>query len=150
MAKRLCTMLAAAALAVSSVAVSAADLSPVGRWRTLDDDTGAKTGVIEITLAGDTLQGRIVDMVMKPGENPDPVCLKCTGADKNHPIMGLTILKGLRRDGDVWDGGVILDPWTGNVYSSEVRLDETGTKLFVRGYLGISLLGRTETWIRDD
>src|SRR5215469_3062438 len=137
-------------LAAESTAVSAVEVSPVGRRRTIDAETGADNGLIEITSTGDTLEGRIVRMVMKPGEAPDPICEKCEGAQKGQRVLGLTILRGFRRDGDVWDGGTILDPWTGSLYSAQLRLDETGNKLFVRGYLGIPLLGRTQTWLRGN
>jgi uncharacterized protein (DUF2147 family) len=129
---------------------SAAELSPVGRWKTFDDDTGAQAGVIEITVSHDELVGRIVEMIPGPGDPADPVCGKCAGPEKNQRVLGMTILKGLKHDGDIWEGGTILDPRTGNIYSSELRVDDSGKKLLVRGYLGISLLGRTQTWLRDE
>jgi len=144
------------ALTLSSLAllgaqsVAAADLSPLGRWRTIDDKTGEQTGVVEITQAGDVITGRIVKIVPKPGDPANPVCKKCDGPEKDQPIVGMMILKGFRRDGDGWDGGTILDPRSGNVYNSEFHLDDDGRKLLVRGYIGISLFGRTATWIRDE
>jgi len=142
-----CLILAMLALAWSPGA-SAADVSPVGRWWTFNDQTGLKSGIIEITLVHDELVGRIVMMIPKPGEPEDFLCTQCDGPDKNQHVLGMAILKGLKRDGDVWDGGTVLDPRTGNVYSSQLRMDESGKKLFMRGYLGISLLGRTQTWLR--
>ena len=130
--------------------IAAADPSPLGRWRTIDDKTGEQTGVIEITQTGDVLSGRIVKVIPKPGDAANPVCSKCDGPDKDQPILGMTILKGFKRDGDGWDGGTILDPRSGNVYSSEFHLDDSGKKLLVRGYIGISLLGRTATWVKDE
>jgi uncharacterized protein (DUF2147 family) len=130
--------------------VFAADLSPVGRWRTIDDKTGEQTGVVDIVQSGDELTGRVVKIIPKPGDPADPVCKKCDGPEKDQRILGMMILKGFKRDGDEWDGGTILDPRSGNVYSSELRLDDDGKKLLVRGYIGISLLGRTATWIRDE
>jgi len=128
----------------------AADPSPIGRWRTIDNKTGEQTGLIEIVQSGDELTGRIIKIIPKPGDPTDPVCKKCEGPEKNQRIMGMMILKGFKRDGDEWDGGTILDPRSGNVYSSELRLDDGGKKLLVRGYIGISLIGRTATWIRDE
>jgi uncharacterized protein (DUF2147 family) len=142
-----CLVLALLALAWAPAA-SAAEPSPIGRWWMFDDETGAKSGIIEITLVHDELAGRVVMTIPKPGQPPEFICAQCDGPDKNQRILGLTILKGLKRDGDKWDGGTILDPRTGNVYGSELRIDETGKKLFMRGYLGISLLGRTQTWLR--
>lgn len=144
------------ALTIAAVAVLwapgliAADVSPIGRWQTLDVDTGTPSGQIEIVQSGDELIGRVVRIYPKPGDPPDPVCKKCEGPEKDQRVMGMIVMKGFKRDGDEWDGGTILDPRTGNVYSSELRLDEGGRKLKVRGYIGISLLGRTQTWDRED
>jgi uncharacterized protein (DUF2147 family) len=144
-------LLAAGALAVLfSLGASAAELTPVGHWRTFSDKTGAQTGVIEITQSGDELTGRIIKVIPGPGDPADPVCNKCDGPEKDQRVLGMVILKGFKRDGDGWDGGTILDPRSGNVYSSEIHLDDGGKKLQVRGYIGISLLGRTATWIRDE
>jgi uncharacterized protein (DUF2147 family) len=131
-------------------AASAADLSPVGRWRTFSSRTGRESGMVEIMLVGDTLVGKVIKVIQQPGDPVDPVCGKCEGAEKGQRVIGMTILKGLHRDGDAWDGGTILDPRAGTVYSAEVRLDDGGRKLLVRGYLGISLLGRTVTWLRAE
>lgn len=129
--------------------LSAGELSPVGHWKTFDDKTGAQSGLIEITQSGDELTGRVIKLIPQPGDPADPHCKKCDGPEKDQRVLGMIILKGFKRDGDEWDGGTILDPRSGNVYSSEMRLDDAGQKLFVRGYIGISLLGRTTTWVRD-
>lgn len=128
----------------------AAEPSPLGRWRTFDDNTGAESGLIEITQSGGELQGKVVRIIPHPGDPADPVCKKCDGAEKGQHIVGLTILKGFKRDGDEWDGGTILDPRSGWVYNSTIRVGPDGKSLFVRGYIGISLLGRTQTWQRDE
>ena len=130
--------------------VRAEDMSPVGRWKTISDTTGRETGVVEITRTGDTLSGKVVRIIPGVGDPADPVCRKCDGPEKDQRILGMTILKNFHRDGDEWDGGTILDPKTGSIYSSELRLDDGGRKLKVRGYIGISLIGRTQTWIRDE
>ena len=142
------TIAAVALLGAQSVA--AADLTPVGRWYTIDEQTGQQTSIIEITQTGDVLIGRIVKVMPKPGDPANPICDKCDGPEKNQPYLGMTILKGFKHDGDEWNGGTILDPRSGNVYSSEFHLDDTGKKLFVRGYMGISLLGKTTTWVRAE
>jgi uncharacterized protein (DUF2147 family) len=145
----LCVAAAAAASTMVVCVARADEMSPVGRWRTFSDRTGAETGVVEISQADDALTGKVIRIIPQPGDPVVPVCRKCDGAQKDQRVVGLTILKNFRRDGDMWDGGTILDPRTGWVYSSELRLDDGGHKLQVRGYLGISLLGRTQTWIRD-
>jgi uncharacterized protein (DUF2147 family) len=144
---------AALAILLSAVtwSVSAADeMSPIGRWKTISDKTGHETGIVEISKSGDVLVGKVVKIIAEPGDPADPVCKKCDGPEKDQRVLGMTILKGFHRDGDAWDGGTILDPRTGSIYSSEIHLDDGGHKLQVRGYIGISLLGRTQTWIRDE
>jgi uncharacterized protein (DUF2147 family) len=84
-----------------------------------------------------------------PDEDQNPKCEKCEGALKNAPIVGLRILSGLKKDGDEYTGGEILDPENGEVYSSNLHLIDGGNKLSVRGYIGVSLLGRSQTWIRQ-
>jgi len=74
------------------------------------------------------------------------VCGKCDGANKDKPVVGMNILWGLKKDGDAWEGGKILDPKTGKVYSAKLKL--AGDKLEVRGFLGMALLGRTQTWVK--
>jgi len=144
-----CAVAAGAAVSVASAAF-AADLSPVGLWRTFSVTTGREAGAVEIKQVGDVLVGRIVKSIPQPGDPVDPVCGGCEGTEKNQPVLGLTILKGLRRDGDMWDGGTVLDPRTGTVYSAEIRLDDGGRLLKLRGYLGFSLFGQTVTWIRAE
>ncbi len=124
----------AAALAslVAASSPSAADPSVLGRWRTISDKTGLETGVVEIGQAGDGLAGKVVKIIPQAGDPADPVCKKCDGAEKNQRVLGMTILKGFHRDGDEWDGGTILDPRTGSVYSSEIRLDDGGRKVRIR------------------
>jgi len=136
--------------AFMSQALWAADNSPVGLWQNIDDASGKPRALIRITESNGTLEGRIEKVFPAPGENPDPKCDKCEGANKNAPIVGLTILTGLRKDGDEYTDGKILDPDNGKVYSSTLRLAEDGRKLNVRGYIGLSLLGRSQTWIRQE
>jgi uncharacterized protein (DUF2147 family) len=135
--------------AVSSV--QAANPSPVGLWQTVDDHTGSATGtIVEISASGDELVGRIVKMAAKPGRPADPLCTECQGDLHNAHAIGLSIIKGMKPDGDEWDGGTILDPDSGSTYSCSLRLTDKGTRLVVRGYIGISLFGRSQTWIRAE
>lgn len=140
---------AALLLALLAAGPARADeAGPVGRWTTIDDDTGKPTSVVQIWDEGGKLQGRVESLVLKPGEDPDPKCTKCEGERKDRPIVGMVILWGLARDGDEWSGGHILDPDNGSTYRCLLRPAEGGQKLKVRGYLGISLLGRTQIWER--
>jgi uncharacterized protein (DUF2147 family) len=142
--------MAVVAIVFATSAVNAADLSPVGRWRTFSARTGHESGMVEITQVGDTFIGKVIKIIQQPGDPIDPVCDKCDGPEKNQRFLGMTILKGLHRDGDAWDGGTILDPRAGTVYSAEIHLEDGGRTLKVRGYLGLSLLGRTVTWTRAE
>jgi len=90
--------------------------------------------------------GRIERLLVDP---PDATCQACTGDLKGRPVVGLTILQGLRREGEVWAGGEVLDPNNGKVYKAQVRLAEAGERLQLRGYVGVPSLGRTQTWRRE-
>ncbi len=136
-----------AALLASTAAFAQA--SPAGTWKTIDDSTGKPRGLVEITEKGGVYSGKVIKSFVD-GEVQSKVCDKCTDARKDQPIIGMTILTGLRKTADnEWTGGEILDPENGKVYKSKMSLAEEGKKLNVRGFIGISLLGRTQTWERD-
>ena len=147
------TKLFAVLLALPLVALSFgafAQNSPVGKWRTIDDKTGKVKSVVEITEAANgTLQGKVLQ-VLDSEKGPNPLCDACKGANHNKPIEGMVIAWGLRHEGDAWDDGKIMDPKNGKVYSAKMTPVEGGKKLEVRGYLGFSLLGRTQTWVREE
>lgn len=132
------------------VVVLAQATSPVGLWRNIDDKTGKPRALVRVTEAQGTLQGRIERVFPAPGESPDPKCVKCEGANRNAPVVGLLIMTELRKTGDEYADGQILDPDSGSTYRSRVRLLENGQKLSVRGYIGIPALGRTQVWIREE
>ena len=140
--------LSASCLPGALSAALAQDLSsPVGRWQTVDDKTGKPSGVVRIYEQNGTLYGNI-EKIFDParaGFN----CVACTDDRKGKPLLGLNIIRGLKRDGDAWSGGTVIDPETGSVYKASARLDDGGRKLVLRGYLGISLLGRSQTWVRE-
>lgn len=104
------------------LAVSAQDASPEGRWKTIDDETGKVKSIVEITRAADgTLQGKVVE-VLSSDKGPNPTCDKCKGANKDKPIEGMTILWGLKADGDEWTGGTVLDPAKGKTYKAKLEM----------------------------
>ncbi len=146
------TLLSSAILALSSMtAMSAwADGSPVGLWKNIDDATGEAKALIRITEADGELKGKIEKLFRAPGESENPTCEKCEGDLKNQPIVGMTILSGLKKDGEGYDGGKILDPGNGKFYKSKLTVIEGGKKLNVRGYIGVPMLGRTQTWVREE
>lgn len=141
-------LILAAALTVQPV--RAGDASPAGLWKNIDDVSGKPRALIRITESNGTLQGKIEQVFPGPTEDPNPKCDKCEGANKNAPVMGLVILSGLTKDGDEYVGGQILDPDNGKVYRSKVRLIDDGKKLSVRGYIGVPMLGRSQTWVRQE
>jgi uncharacterized protein (DUF2147 family) len=117
-----------------------------GRWITIDDETGNKKGIVEIFEENGKVYGRIIE-ILEP-EHRKRKCNKCEGVNKDKPILGLTIIKGLTKKGDTYDGGEIIDPKNGKTYRCKITLDGKD-KLIVRGYLGISLFGRSQVWIRQ-
>ena len=147
-AKLVILLLALPLAALSSAAF--AQNTPVGKWRTIDDKTGKVKSVVEITeTANGTLQGKVLQ-VLDSEKGPHPLCDACKGANHNKPIEGMVIAWGLRHEGNSWDDGRIMDPKNGKVYSAKMTPVEGGKKLEVRGYLGFSLLGRTQTWVREE
>ncbi|MFC0152311.1 DUF2147 domain-containing protein [Xanthomonas dyei] len=149
MRKTFKTLMVALPLAAASLLAQAAD-SPVGRWKTIDDETGKPKSVVQIEQAANgTLSGKVVE-ILQSNNGPNPMCDKCDGALKGKPIKGMTILWGLKADGTaVWDGGSVLDPAKGKTYKAKITLTEGGKKLQMRGYVGIEALGRTQTWVRE-
>lgn len=135
-------------LALSSLAF--ATDSPEGHWQTIDDETGKPKSIVDIRRAADgTLTGKVVE-ILQSAQGPNPICDACEGERKGQPIKGMTILWGLKPDGDrVWGDGNILDPVKGKTYRAKLTLPEGGEKLEMRGYIGIEALGRTQTWIRQ-
>lgn len=141
------TLILLGALALARLASAGSDpASPVGLWRTISDKTGKPAAIVEISEKNGEYVGRIVKLLEK---DPDSVCDKCTDARKGQPIVGMVFLSGLKADGDEYTGGEILDPAEGKVYRAKMRLAEGGTRLLVRGFIGFSLLGRTQTWQRE-
>ncbi len=124
----------------------AAAASPLGNWTTIDDVTGKKRAVVRISQARDnTLNATIVRVYAQPGDINK--CHKCSGRFKNKPIIGLPFGWGFKQTAaNKWTGGRILDPKTGKIYHAQMTLKDN--KLYVRGYIGISLIGRTQTWVR--
>ena len=130
--------------------IVAMESSPVGMWKTLDDKTGEARSVIKVWTEKGELSGQITKLFRKPDKNPNPLCDKCTGENKDKPVIGMTIMWGLKQDGDEWNGGQILDPDDGKIYKCKVEVVEGGKKLEVRGFIGFALIGRTQTWVRAE
>lgn len=116
-----------------------------GKWKTIDDETGQAKSIVEIYEKDGKVYGKIVEILNPAKKNAK--CTECKGADKDKPLLGLVIIKGLTKDDDEYTDGDILDPTKGKTYSCTIKL-EGKDKLKVRGYMGVSLLGRSQVWTR--
>ncbi len=130
-------------------AAGALAASPVGVWKSIDDETGKERSIIRIVDVNGELQGVVEQVFDQPGDDPKHLCDKCQGERKDQPIVGMTILWGMKQSGSEWSGGEILDPKKGKTYRCKMSLSDDGQKLKVRGYIGISLIGRTQFWVRE-
>jgi uncharacterized protein (DUF2147 family) len=141
------TLCAAAGLAPQ--AARAQEPTAAGLWEKLGD-AGKPEGWFRIAQCEGQFEGKIVKIFPKPGgEDPQQWrCTECEGKQKNAPVLGLTFIKGMRRNGLAYENGTILDPRDGSVYRASMRLSPDGKTLTVRGYLGIPLLGQNEVWRR--
>jgi uncharacterized protein (DUF2147 family) len=129
--------------------VQAASSTPtaVGVWRQVDD-TGKVGALVTITEDRGVFVGRLSRLFLDSGDDPNPICEKCPGDKLNQPLLGLVFIEGMKQSGLDYDGGTILDPETGKVYSARMSLSPNGTSLTVRGYLGLSIFGKSQTWTR--
>lgn len=140
-----------ALLIAGAASLALAQATPVGLWKTIDDKTQKEKSLVRIVEADGVLSGK-VEKIADPAKQENK-CDKCDDADarKGQPILGMTILRNMRHSADdpeLWEGGDILDPNNGKVYKARLKLIDGGARLDVRGYIGLPLLGRTQTWIR--
>jgi uncharacterized protein (DUF2147 family) len=135
--------------ALMSVAANAADASPVGLWKTIDDETGKVKSLVRITEVDGELQGKVEKVFSPPAKDPNPLCDDCEGERKGKPAIGMTIMWSLKRSGDAeWSGGQILDPANGKIYRCKITVLEDGKKLQMRGY--VAFFYRTQIWVREE
>ena len=127
----------------------AQDASPAGVWKSIDDKTKKERSIIRIAEVNGELEGVVEKIYDQPGDDPAHLCKECKGDLKDKPIVGMKILWGLKKDGASWTGGEILDPKNGRVYSAKITPSADGKSLNVRGFIGVSLIGRTQTWLRE-
>ena len=132
---------------VAAAGAALAQATPVGLWKTIDDESKTEKSLVRISEAGGVLSGRI-DKLLDPTSPADAVCDKCSDERKNKPVLGMTILRNARADAgkDLWEGGDILDPNNGKVYRLRLKLLDGGKKLEVRGYIGPFF--RNQQWLR--
>jgi uncharacterized protein (DUF2147 family) len=139
----------AAIVLIASCGAALAQMSPVGRWHSIDDKTGELKSLVVINDANGVLNGHIEAMLRKDADQKK-LCTECTDDRKGKPVLGMEIIRGAKKaEGkDVWEGGQILDPENGKEYHLRLTPIDGGQKLEVRGYIGMPLLGRTQTWVR--
>ncbi|WP_304343837.1 DUF2147 domain-containing protein [Chryseobacterium koreense] len=117
-----------------------------GKWKTIDDETGQAKSIVEIQKRGNgQYYGKVVQLLIKPA---DPNCSGCKDDRKGKPVLGMEIIRDLKKDGNEFSGGTITDPKTGKTYKCIIKRE--GDKLDVRGYIGFALIGRTQTWHKVD
>ena len=144
----------ATSLLCGAGAALAANVTPVGTWKTIDDESGQAKSIVQITDNNGELQAHIVKLINRTPEDiardgQVAMCKKCGGERKDKPVEGMNIMWGVHKDDDVWDGGKILDPKAGKVYKVKRARREGGQKLNVRGYIGFSWVGRSQVWERQ-
>ena len=142
---RLVLGLAAGALIISEPAASL--LSAAGVWKQVDEQ-GKVGALVTISEEGGVYVGRLSKLFLDPGDDPNPICTKCPGDRLNQRVLGLIFIEGMKQSGLDYEDGTILDPETGDIYHAKMRLSPDGTELNVRGYVGLPILGRTQTWVR--
>ena len=136
-----------ASLAAAFTGLVAAQMTPEGLWKTVDDKTGAVRSEVRISERGGVLHGVIEKALIA---SPEPNCDACTDDRKGKPKLGMEIIRGAKKatGKDVWEEGSILDPDSGTIYKLKLTPIDGGKKLEVRGFIGFALLGRTQTWGR--
>ena len=140
------SLLKTAGLMAALIPAIALANSPVGIWKTIDDNNGKAKSLVTITENNGTLSGTVTKII-DPAKR-DMICSQCKDERKDQKIEGMTIVWGMQKDGDMYDNGKIVDPESGKVYSANMKLLDGGKKLEVRGYIGFSLIGRSQVWER--
>lgn len=144
------TFVLAAAATIIAPSARADDTSPVGLWKSIDDVTGQPKSLVRISESNGELSGRIEKLFRPAGLDQSPRCTLCEGARKDQPVIGMVFMSGLKKSGDEFSGGEIVDPDSGKVYKSKITLIEGGKKLSVRGYIGVPMFGRSQVWVRQE
>ena len=144
------TLAIAFATTVIGSTAFAEDIS--GTWKNIDDKTGSSKAILEIRQESNgTYTAKIVKVTPRPGYTPKETCVDCPAPYTNKPILGLDVMTGLKQgEGLNYVNGRILDPNSGKVYSMKAKLSSNGKRLHLRGYVGVSALGRNQIWIRAE
>ena len=124
-----------------------------GTWKNIDDKTGSSKAILEIRQEADqSYTAKIIKVTPRPGYTPKDICIKCPAPYTNKPILGMELLKGLKHvEGtNSYEHGRVIDPLAGKLYDAKMKLSASGKRLTLRAYMGVSALGRNQTWIRLD
>ena len=122
-----------------------------GTWKNIDDKTGSSKAILEIRQESNgSYTAKIVKVTPRPGYTAKETCVNCPAPYTNQPILGMDILKGLQqvKDSNNYEKGRVIDPLAGRIYDAKIRISSTGKRLTLRAYMGVSTLGRSQTWIR--
>jgi uncharacterized protein (DUF2147 family) len=127
--------------------VETAAPTAAGVWQQVGDD-GKVGALVTISEEDGVYVGRLSQLFPEPGDDPNPICTECPGDKHNLPILGLVFIDGMKQSGLDYEGGTILDPESGKTYHASMHLSPDGSKLTVRGYIGLEIFGRSQTWNR--
>ena len=138
------------AIFITLISTSIFSQDITGTWRYIDDKTGEPKGLVKIEKqANGTYAGTALKATPRPGYTPKEFCTNCPAPYTNKPIIGMQVISGLKTEDQInYTNGKIIDPVSGKLYSLKGKVSPNGKKLFLRGYIGVSAVGRSQTWLR--